>query len=72
MKQTPIKISLRWTLLNFAGALMCAGGVYLLQQAQVPGWIGTLLLVCGLPLMVWALLQLLLRSRPGTSADTTK
>ena len=62
MDQPPLRISLRWMLYNLVGALLTAGGVWMLLQA-VNLVLGGMMLLVGMALMGLSLLQILRRAR---------
>lgn len=61
--QPPLRIPVRWVLLNFGGALMTAAGMWRLQQEDVSQWPAGIALAAGLLLMATSLLQILKRAR---------
>lgn len=68
-QQPPLRLSLRWMLINLGGALLTAGGMWHLQQVDASPWPAAMAMAAGMLLMGTALLQILTRARrarPGT------
>lgn len=67
--QAPLRIPLRWMLLNMAGALLAAAAMWHLQQDGVSRWPAGIALAAGVVLMAASLRQILRRARrarPGS------